>query len=446
VSAVALTPDGTRIVTGSADDTARVWDAHTGAELLQFKGHTAAVSGVALTPDGSRIVTGSADNTARVWDARSGAELLQLKGHTAPVSSVTVSPDGARIVTGSDDSTVRIWDAGNGAELLQVKGHTRAVLSVAVTPDGTRIVTSSVDGSARVWDASTGTEQFRLKGQTGRIRSVTITRDGARIITGSDDRTVRVWDAKTGAELLRGHIGAPTTRMDRYLIAKGFGENIARAWTVTPDETRIVVGFEKGLTLIWPLDQFRPPLLQHRFDTPENRQAVVEDAKRVVPRCLSIKERKTLFLGPEPPHWCVDMRKYPYDTPYWKAWRVGNEADMVDTKTAAAYGDFADKALMDGGAIRTALKAAELSIKFDPTKIWLTMNRAHANMLLGKTAKARAEYLAHRGEKLDTGAAEEKLWDVGVIDDFKKFRAGGRRDDLMTEIEREFNLPASADK
>ena len=443
VSGVALTPDGTRIVSGSADNTARAWDAHTGAELLQFKGHTGAVSGVALTPDGSRIVTGSADNTARVWDARSGAELLQLKGHTAPVSSVTVSPDGARIVTGSDDSTVRIWDAGNGAELLQLNGHTRAVLRVAVTPDGTRIVTSSDDGSARVWDASTGAEQLRLKGQTARIRSVTITRDGARIITGSDDRTVRVWDAKTGAELLRGHIGGPTR--SRYLIAKGVGENIARAWSVTPDGTRIVVGYDSGLALVWPLAQFRPPLRQHRFDTADNRQAVVDDAKRVVPRCLSINERKTLLLGPEPPHWCIDMRKYPYDTPYWKAWRAGNEADMVDTETAVAYGDFADKALMEGGAIRTALKAAELSIKFDPKKLWLTMNRAHANMLLGKTAKARNEYLAHRGEKLDTGAAEEKLWEVGVVEDFKKLRENGRTDDLMTEIEREFNLPANAD-
>ena len=79
---------------------------------------------MAVTPDGARIVTGSADRTARVWDAKTGAELAQLKGHTNGVDSVAVTPDGARIVTGSGDSTARVWDAKTGAELAQLKGHT----------------------------------------------------------------------------------------------------------------------------------------------------------------------------------------------------------------------------------------------------------------------------------------------------------------------------------
>ena len=70
-----------------------------------------------MTPDGARIVTGSDDSTARVWDATTGAELGQLKGHTGAVTSVAVTPDGARIVTGSDDNTARVWDAKTFAEL-----------------------------------------------------------------------------------------------------------------------------------------------------------------------------------------------------------------------------------------------------------------------------------------------------------------------------------------
>ncbi len=81
-----MTPDGARIVTGSQDNTARVWDAKTGAELLKLQGHTGTVTGVAVTPDGARIVTGSDDNTARMWDAKTGAELLKLQGHTGDVS------------------------------------------------------------------------------------------------------------------------------------------------------------------------------------------------------------------------------------------------------------------------------------------------------------------------------------------------------------------------
>ena len=81
------------------------------------------VRSVAVTPDGSRIVTGSEDNTARIWDAASGRELAQLTGHEGGVRSVAVTPDGSRIVTGSEDSTVRIWDAASGRELAQLTGH-----------------------------------------------------------------------------------------------------------------------------------------------------------------------------------------------------------------------------------------------------------------------------------------------------------------------------------
>ena len=63
-----------------------------------------------FSPDGSRFVTGSLDNTAKVWDANGGAELLTLKGRTDPLYSASFSPDGSRIVTGSDDKTAKVWD------------------------------------------------------------------------------------------------------------------------------------------------------------------------------------------------------------------------------------------------------------------------------------------------------------------------------------------------
>jgi serine/threonine protein kinase len=114
---VALSPDGTRVVTGSDDGTARVWDARTGTPPLELKGHRSAVWGVAFSADGTRIVTGSADGTAKVWDARTGAPLLELKGHTGAVNSVALGADGTRIVTGSADGTAKVWDAPTGPEL-----------------------------------------------------------------------------------------------------------------------------------------------------------------------------------------------------------------------------------------------------------------------------------------------------------------------------------------
>jgi WD40 repeat protein len=99
-----------------------------------------------------RIVTGSYDQTAKVWDARSAALALTLTGHTGPVVSAAFSPDGSRMVTASFDQTAKVWDARSGAEALSLKGQTESVLSAAFSPDGSRIVTAS-GNSARVWDA-----------------------------------------------------------------------------------------------------------------------------------------------------------------------------------------------------------------------------------------------------------------------------------------------------
>jgi hypothetical protein len=130
-----VSPDGARIITGSRDRTAKVWDAKTFAELATLRGHTEQVESVAVSPDGARIVTGSWDNTAKVWDAETFAELATLKGHTKWITSVVVSPDGARIITGSADGTAKVWDA---AWLVRLQGDAlvRAVARARLVGEG----------------------------------------------------------------------------------------------------------------------------------------------------------------------------------------------------------------------------------------------------------------------------------------------------------------------
>src|SRR5205823_835665 len=62
-------------------------------------------------PDGTRLATGCADNTIRLWDVATGQEVAELRGHAAYVHAVAFSPDGTRLVSGSGDFTVRLWDA-----------------------------------------------------------------------------------------------------------------------------------------------------------------------------------------------------------------------------------------------------------------------------------------------------------------------------------------------
>ena len=128
------------------------WQRPMHQELMALRGHIRPILAVAYSPDGHRIATGSADYSARVWDAETGKELLALKGLTAPVRSVTFFPDGQRIVTGSWDKTARIWDGTTGKLLHSLKGHTKAIFSVAVSTDGQRIATGSLDHTVRIWD------------------------------------------------------------------------------------------------------------------------------------------------------------------------------------------------------------------------------------------------------------------------------------------------------
>jgi WD40 repeat protein/serine/threonine protein kinase len=243
VTSVAFSPDGRRIVTGSFDRTAKVWDAGTGRELLTLRGHERWVTSVAFSPDGKRIITGAGEwsgpdkmpGEAKVWDAATGQEVLALEGHTDCVWNVRFSPNGKRIVTGSEDQTARVWDAATGQEILTLKGHAGAVRSVAFSSDGRRIVTGGEDFMAKVWAAETGQEILTLKGHAGGVRSVAFSPDGRRIVTASGDRTAKVWDAGPGREILMlNEHTEPVTSV-----------------AFSPDGRRIVTGSHDQTTKVW---------------------------------------------------------------------------------------------------------------------------------------------------------------------------------------------------
>ena len=109
VYAVTFSPDGRRIVSGSRDNSVRVWDSSTGEVENVLEGHTDWVLSVAFSPDGRRIVSGSYDNSVRVWDTSTGEVENMLERHTNSVSSVAFSLDGRRrIVSGSEDNSVAL--------------------------------------------------------------------------------------------------------------------------------------------------------------------------------------------------------------------------------------------------------------------------------------------------------------------------------------------------
>jgi DNA-binding beta-propeller fold protein YncE len=114
-----FSPDGTRIVTASDDDTAKLWDAVSGKVLVTLEGHTFVVNDAAFSPDGRRVVTASNDTTARVWDGFTGKLIATLDGHGGLVYSAAFSSDGSRIVTASGVGTARVWRLRSTEDLIQ---------------------------------------------------------------------------------------------------------------------------------------------------------------------------------------------------------------------------------------------------------------------------------------------------------------------------------------
>ncbi|KAF5342529.1 hypothetical protein D9611_002042 [Ephemerocybe angulata] len=243
--------DGTKIVSGSADHTVRVWDALTGEGKTVLEGHSAHVMSVAFSPDGKDIVSGSLDKTVRVWDVLGVKVRRVLEGHSGEVRSVDFSADGSRILSGSADKTLRIWEASTAKFQRVLEGHTGAVYSAVFSGDGSRIFSGSDDKSVRVWDALTGEACAVLKGHTGVVVSVASSRDGLHIVSGSCDNTVRVWDVLTGEVLrvLEGHSDAvyavSFSRVGSW-ICSGSVDKTLRVWDPSTGEVHSVLTGHSG--------------------------------------------------------------------------------------------------------------------------------------------------------------------------------------------------------
>jgi len=258
VTTVAMSSNGVHIVSGSADQSVRIWDALSGkVRLPPLLGHSSSVLSVAISADGRIIASGSADMSVRFWNAQTGEAVGQpMQGHTGYVTSVMFSPDARLIVSGSDDRTVRIWEveaqcpsaldpmlcdgqvqtvsfSPNGQ--LVASGDTSGsihfweratgqpaknriqsgalhVYSIGFSPCGMYIVSAGrhnqINADAvRIWNIKTGEQVFSLMGHTESVYSATYSPDGCFIATGSADRTIRLWDAVNGTPLalLHGH-------------------------------------------------------------------------------------------------------------------------------------------------------------------------------------------------------------------------------------------------
>ncbi len=232
VRSIALSPDGRWLISGSRDQTAKLWSLSKGELQKTLANHTDEVNCVAFAADGTTVATGSDDRTVKVYRLKTAANgkvrrvscQFTLEGHVDEVWSLAISPDNQTLASGSRDGTVKIWNLANGQLEHTLVGHSKGVFSLAFHPDGHILASGSRDRTICLWNPNIGQLQktlpknpvqrfirklpyrftrvddteFRFFVYSGTIYSLHFSPDGSTLISSSAGEAIEFWDIPTG--------------------------------------------------------------------------------------------------------------------------------------------------------------------------------------------------------------------------------------------------------
>lgn len=235
INSLAFCPNGKIFVSGSSDNTLRLWDADSGRCINLFRGHTGAIFSVVFSYDCKFILSGSEDNTLRLWDVASGKCIRSFSGHTSAIYSIAFSHDDSLILSGSKDRTLKVWDTLSGRCIQSFLGHQGAIYSVAFSRDNKFLLSGSWDNTLRLWDTSSGVCIESFCGHGSAVTSVIFSIDNCHIISGSWDKTFLVWNISSGTCISsftghEGSINSVASSNKANLIVSGSADKTVKIW------------------------------------------------------------------------------------------------------------------------------------------------------------------------------------------------------------------------
>ena len=242
VTSVAFSPDSRTIAIAQSTGKISFWSAKKGSEKKQalrvVEAHSDWVSAIAYSPEGDRIATAGRDGFISIWTP-AGKLLRSIKAHDGWANTVAWNQTGTQIVSGGEDGKLKHWSAGTGNRLWETAAHTDRVTSLAFEPNG--LISVGGDGLIKRWNLQTRSAEV-IGEQSGQINHVAISPDGKNVLTAGSDRTLRIWPLAQDqpAAVFQGHsseVTAAAWHPANQQIASASQDGTLRVWQVPASDS-----------------------------------------------------------------------------------------------------------------------------------------------------------------------------------------------------------------
>ena len=234
IRAIAISPDGKTLASGSYDKTIKLWALRLGKPLHTLTGHSHRITCIAISPDGRILASGSYDKTIKLWSISTGKLLNTLVSRADRVRDIGFSPNG-QILISSGDCEIKLWAVRTGKLLRILAGNSDSARHIAFNPDGHSCAVGSLNGTLELWNPHNGKPLMTFTNQSTNITCLEFSPDGLMLASGSSG-AITLWNPQTG-KLLRTFapespgVAALAFSPDSQVLASGSGALI-ELWDV----------------------------------------------------------------------------------------------------------------------------------------------------------------------------------------------------------------------